>query len=146
MKPETPPQKQGFCRSTFEITQDDLEKRRGYFRLRVGDEIEDELVKWTKNQRSRSSSSEQKNDVVLLQSKLRNEEWKDCENVEQDQKKWAPQVSSAIIHLLGRKEELVKRAWARYVAESKMPVTFTPGNITAHKTNISDSRILTREL
>lgn len=49
-------------------------------------------------------------------------------------------------NLLGRFEELVKREWSKYIAKLRVSVTITPENATAHKTNISDSRELTREL
>lgn len=38
------------------------------------------------------------------------------------------------------------RAWAEYIAERKASVAVTPESTTVHKTNIPDSRKLTREL
>eukprot|EP00171_Calliarthron_tuberculosum_P000839 IDg839t1 len=146
MESETPPSRRSSRRSTSESPQDDRGEKRGYVRLSVDDTVEDEVAEWAKKQRPRSLTREEKIDVVLLQAKLRNEERKAREKVGRGRKKRAPQVSSRVAHLLGRKEELVKRAWTEYISERNVTVAAGTGNTVAHTTNIPDSRKLTQEL
>lgn len=108
--------------------------------------MESEVVKWAKTQLSPSLGREKIIDLILLQTKRRNEEQKDREKVKRDREKRAPKVLSRISRLPGPKDVLLKRACAEHIAERNEFVAVTTENTTAYNKNISDSCKMTRAL
>lgn len=105
-----------------------------------------EVLKWARKQLPLFLTREEKINLVLIQTKLRNVDQKDHENVEWNRKKRASQVSSRTAYVSGLEEVLVKSARAKWIAGCKVLAAVTPENSTAHKTIIYELTELMRKL
>lgn len=112
----------------------------------VNKQFVDELLRFTKQNRSRSVSRVEKLDILLLQAHLRAEQKKKRAKTGAKDPPKARDVSKEVARILRRKTELVAKVWSTWVSQREVHDAVETGNRFGKKGAIVNTPKVTRAL